>query len=165
MTILSQPQFVKGLITMQKFHQKVISSYIHFSQKEVVSWSYYCTIGCYVNMNVSEEWGLRLSPYKSSSPEVRWYRNYWRKTQGNFFNEIHWLVVSIFKCHYPDSKVHGANMGPIWGRQDPDGLHVGPMNFAIWVYLGFWNMLLHIRVYSQNIMVFQWYSINLDDQT
>ena len=23
-------------------------------------------------------------------------------------------------------------MGPIWGRQDPDGPHVGPMNFAIW---------------------------------
>ena len=22
-------------------------------------------------------------------------------------------------------------MGPIWGRQDPDGPHVGPMNFAI----------------------------------
>ena len=36
---------------------------------------------------------------------------------------------------YPDSKVHGANMGPVWGRQDPDGPHVGPMNFAIWVYL------------------------------
>ena len=35
---------------------------------------------------------------------------------------------------YPDSKVYGANMGPIWGRQDPDGTHVGPMNFAIWVY-------------------------------
>ena len=32
----------------------------------------------------------------------------------------------------PDSKVHGANMGPIWGRQDPDGTHVGPMNYAIW---------------------------------
>ena len=31
----------------------------------------------------------------------------------------------------PDSKVHGANMGPIWGRQDPGGPHVGPMNFAI----------------------------------
>ena len=24
-------------------------------------------------------------------------------------------------------------MGPIWGRQDPDGPHVGLMNFAIWV--------------------------------
>ena len=32
----------------------------------------------------------------------------------------------------PDSKVHGANMGPIWGRQDPGGPQVGPMNFAIW---------------------------------
>ena len=32
----------------------------------------------------------------------------------------------------PDSKVRGANMGPIWGGQDPGGPHVGPMNFAIW---------------------------------
>ena len=31
----------------------------------------------------------------------------------------------------PDSKVYGANMGPIWGRQDPGGPHVGPMKFAI----------------------------------
>ena len=33
---------------------------------------------------------------------------------------------------YPDSKVHGAKMGPIWGRQDPGGPHVGPMNLVIW---------------------------------
>ena len=32
----------------------------------------------------------------------------------------------------PDNKVHGSNMGPIWGRKDPGGPHVGPMNFAIW---------------------------------
>ena len=32
----------------------------------------------------------------------------------------------------PDDKVHGASMGPIWGRQDTGGPHVGPMNFAIW---------------------------------
>ena len=31
----------------------------------------------------------------------------------------------------PDNKVREANMGPIWGRQDPGGPHVGPMNFAI----------------------------------
>ena len=30
----------------------------------------------------------------------------------------------------PDSKVHGANMGPIWGRQDPCGPHV-----ATWTLL------------------------------
>ena len=34
-----------------------------------------------------------------------------------------------------DSKVYGANMGPIWGRQVPGGPHVGLMNFAIWIYL------------------------------
>ena len=34
---------------------------------------------------------------------------------------------------FPGNKVHVANMGPIWGRQDPGGPHVGPMNFAIWV--------------------------------
>ena len=32
----------------------------------------------------------------------------------------------------PDSKYHRADMGPIWGRQDPGGPHVSPMNLAIW---------------------------------
>ena len=32
---------------------------------------------------------------------------------------------------FPESKVHGVNMGPIWGRQDPGGPHVDPMNLAI----------------------------------
>ena len=32
----------------------------------------------------------------------------------------------------PDSKVHGANMGPTWGRQNTGGPRVGPMNLAIW---------------------------------
>ena len=31
----------------------------------------------------------------------------------------------------PDSKVHGANMGPTWVLLASDGPHVGPMNFAI----------------------------------
>ena len=42
--------------------------------------------------------------------------------------------VSVLADHQepcPDSMVHGANMGPIWGRQDPGGPHVGPMNLAI----------------------------------
>ena len=43
--------------------------------------------------------------------------------------------VAAIRRHYPDSKVHGANMGHIWGRQVPVGPHVGPMNFAIWVSL------------------------------
>ena len=31
----------------------------------------------------------------------------------------------------PDRKVHGANMGPAWGRQDPGGPHVDHTNLAI----------------------------------
>ena len=42
-------------------------------------------------------------------------------------------IIMVSYRHYPESKVHGANMGPIWGRQDPGGPHVDPMNFAIWV--------------------------------
>ena len=34
---------------------------------------------------------------------------------------------------YPDSKVHGANMGPTWVLSAPCGPYVGPMKFAIWV--------------------------------
>ena len=45
----------------------------------------------------------------------------------------------------PDSKVHGANMGPIWGRQDPGGPHVGPMNLAIWDSID-----LYFSVYSRH---------------
>ena len=32
----------------------------------------------------------------------------------------------------PDSKVHGANIGPNWGLQVPGGPHVVPMNLAVW---------------------------------
>ena len=44
------------------------------------------------------------------------------------------ISISKFRENTLDSKVHGANMGPIWDREDPGGPHVGPMNFAIWDY-------------------------------
>ena len=31
----------------------------------------------------------------------------------------------------PDSKAHGANMGPTWVLSAPGGPHAGPMNLAI----------------------------------
>ena len=33
---------------------------------------------------------------------------------------------AIMIINYTDSKVHGANMGPIWGRQDPGGPMLAP---------------------------------------
>ena len=41
-------------------------------------------------------------------------------------------IMITMRQRAPDSKVHGANMEPIWDRKDPGGPHVGPMNFAIW---------------------------------
>ena len=34
--------------------------------------------------------------------------------------------------HSLRTRVYGANMGPIWIRQDPGGHHVGPRNLVIW---------------------------------
>ena len=40
--------------------------------------------------------------------------------------------TSLAPLLIPDSKAHGANMGPIRDRQDPGGPHVVPTNLAIW---------------------------------
>ena len=46
----------------------------------------------------------------------------------------HWPCWNLVESkYYPDNKVHDAYMGPTLGRQDRGGLHVGPMNLAIWV--------------------------------
>ena len=50
---------------------------------------------------------------------------------ANSLNKMDGLLV--YFSVYPNSKVHESDMGPILGRQDPGGPHVGPMNFAIWV--------------------------------
>ena len=51
--------------------------------------------------------------------------------------------LSLTKANYPESKVHGTNMGPTWVLSAPDGPHVGPMNLAIrivisWSYQAKW---------------------------
>ena len=53
-----------------------------------------------------------------------------------------WQLRWTCKREYPDSKVHGANMGPIWGQQDPGGPHVDPTNLATWVTIACHNWLL-----------------------
>ena len=41
---------------------------------------------------------------------------------------LEWL--NLFEETSLIARFLGANKGPIWGRQDPGGLHIGPMNFA-----------------------------------
>ena len=68
------------------------------------------------------------------------------------YNDVHigWNKRYTYVM-YPDSKVHGANMGPIWGRQDPGGLHVGPMNLAIWVDIN--HMELYVEYKYSHVLV------------
>ena len=41
------------------------------------------------------------------------------------------LAWDLSYVGFSDGKARWANMGPTWGRQDPDGPHFGPMNLAI----------------------------------
>ena len=73
-----------------------------------------------------------------------------------------------WQCEYPnnpppDSKVHEAYIGPHWGRQDPGGPHVGPMNLAI--RAGVVQQTLDISQYNLAHIAHPWrrqYVINSD---
>ena len=41
-------------------------------------------------------------------------------------NKCIFLKIYEWFIMFPDSKVHGANMGPTWVLSAPDGPHVGP---------------------------------------
>ena len=46
--------------------------------------------------------------------------------------QILWqLIYNAIMYGYPDSKVHGVNMGPTWFLSAPDCPHVRPINLAI----------------------------------
>ena len=59
---------------------------------------------------------------------------WWSLQHENFVGMLG-ETVSFLWIPYAEGKIHGANMGPIWDRQAPDGPQVGPMNFAIWVHV------------------------------
>ena len=53
------------------------------------------------------------------------------RTDTSFPNGVLWASYNQKPC--PDSKVHGANVGPTWVLSVPGGPHAGLMNLAIWV--------------------------------
>ena len=53
------------------------------------------------------------------------------KQNNRIFNATKSKVAIRFWLIVPDSKVHGANMGPTWVLSAPGGPHVGPMKLAI----------------------------------
>ena len=55
---------------------------------------------------------------------------------------------------FPDNKVHGANMGPIWGRQD----QVGPM-LAPWTLLS--ELFILLKSHILDTYNLQWFKVSL----
>ena len=62
------------------------------------------------------------------------------KCHWNLFLNFQLTLINQHRCRCPDSKVHGANMGPNWVLSAPDGPHVGPMNLAIRVMAWHWTL-------------------------
>ena len=63
---------------------------------------------------------------------ISWHRSQWNTLVWRFSlpnSKLSDPLVTLFV--YPDSKVHGANMGPTWVLSAPDGPHVVPINLAI----------------------------------
>ena len=105
----------------------------------------------------------------SSWPFIDEKHKLWTKNQLTMTDSLS-LPLSLSPSLSPGTKVHGANMGPISGRQDPGGPHVGPMNLlsgslSLYIYHIYrlsreiFNELLHIKFVS---IPAYFTSINLD---
>ena len=60
--------------------------------------------------------------------------------------------AAMLLIYFPDCKVHGANMGPIWGQQNPGGPHVGPMTLLSGLLIV--SKSIHFNQYSY---IYIWY--------
>ena len=101
------------------------SSATNLAPTKPVQWSGYITSCCpawYPTGSMDQYWS-HLNMHRDGIYTSIVITMFLASSSGNVTS----LIITV-----PDSKVYGANMGPIWGRQDPGGPHVGPMNFAIW---------------------------------
>ena len=71
--------------------------------------------------------------------------------------QVYSKSTAFFRQVSPDTKVHGADMGPTWVLSAPDGPHDGPVNlsFRVTVYLwgpGLYTTLTKIRSESMTVL-------------
>ena len=87
------------------------------------SWCQYYQPPCYWLCRYME-----MCPFQLMSTYCRMYTSENKVSIGSTASAIAMLRT---QCSHP-CKVHRANMGPTWGRQDPGGPHVSHTNLAIW---------------------------------
>ena len=141
------PRILCGIIYLQYFDH-LMSQMVQLGFKHVGPWKiwmqfskfnflllYWFLFSNFVNSNA-----LRWMPRDLTDVNIG---------SGNQTTSTTWAIVDLVLCPhmallatmlkitvrcdlFPDSKVHGANMGPTWVLSAPDGPYVGPMNLAIW---------------------------------
>ena len=95
-------------------------------------WVYYIVRD--VSLHVLLVWWFQInfqSPY-----EIWWHHMILLYLLSQFTQVLNMsldLVTIGSNNFFPQSKVHGASMGPTWPQYDPGGPHVGHMSFVIWV--------------------------------
>ena len=82
-------------------------------------------------------WGANNTTYYIHLIQSRKYVGCWTPNSPYLAitGDIWGHFLETWLTSYRDSKVHGANTGPTWGRQDPSGPHVGHVNLAIWLVI------------------------------
>ena len=90
--------------------------------------------------SMQNTWTLTLAETQISTTVVCWIGRS-LQNMGNW---------SVEKCSMnPDSKIHGANMGPTWVLSGPDGPHAVPMNIAFGESNGlvsiYWNSTIQYK--------------------
>ena len=68
-------------------------------------------------------------------------------------NRWHYKATMLYYLGYPDSKVHGAHLGP-------DGPHVGPMKFAIRVSIINEIIIIDLFYINSNLTVYYNFSLS-----
>ena len=113
---------------------------LHFQWDNFFGWKYICVFYHLSTLKIAQVVGIvflngvnetRIPIYPGSRcPGGKWNKSI--STNGtHLVLDIHSSLSAGKVEGNPDSKVHGANMGPIWVLSAPDGPHVGPMNLAI----------------------------------
>ena len=95
----------------------------------VNSWTHLCIFKAYILINV-EQTVVKVNVWDIAAINCN---NPWCGAYGTSVWRVTWWMWGLWSQHIPDRKVRGANMGSIWGRQDPGGPNVGPHELS---YLG-----------------------------
>ena len=90
----------------------------------IVNW----TLGNKLQLNLNRNLAFKKMYSKMSSGKRRPFclgLNVLSRPESDY---VGYICIARLACvlntqNTPDSKVHGANMGPTWGRQDPGGPH------------------------------------------